>query len=42
MVDLLHDEMFQTKWEQSDLKQLIDKLRANNNIIFEQMRFYPQ
>lgn len=42
VVILLHDEMFQTKWKESDLKRLIDKLRTDNNIVFEQMRFYPQ
>ena len=39
---LLHDEMFQKKWEESELKQLIDKLRKNKNFVFEQLRFYPQ
>jgi peptidoglycan/xylan/chitin deacetylase (PgdA/CDA1 family) len=42
IVVLLHDEMFQKKWEESELKQLIDKLRRNKNFVFEQMRFYPQ
>lgn len=41
IVLLIHDEMFQKKWEESELKQLIDKLRENNNYIFEQIRFYP-
>jgi len=39
---LLHDEMFQKKWEESELKQLIDRLRKNRNFVFEQLRFYPQ
>jgi hypothetical protein len=39
---LLHDEMFQKKWEESELKQLIDKLRKNKDFEFEQMRFYPR
>ncbi|MCJ7935205.1 MAG: polysaccharide deacetylase family protein [Chryseobacterium sp.] len=42
VVMLIHDEMFQKSWEESELKQLIDLLRANPNYIFEQMRFYPQ
>jgi len=42
VVLLLHDEMFQKKWEESELKQLIDKLRKNKNFEFEQMRFYPR
>ncbi len=42
VVMLIHDEMFQKSWEESELKQLIDLLRANPDYIFEQMRFYPQ
>ncbi|AZA82734.1 hypothetical protein C1637_20170 [Chryseobacterium lactis] len=42
VVMLIHDEMFQKNWEESELKQLIDVLRSNSNYIFEQMRFYPQ
>ncbi len=42
IVILLHDQMFQRRWEESDLKQLIDRLRKDNKIVFEQMRFYPQ
>ncbi|HZK70388.1 MAG TPA: hypothetical protein VFD03_02570, partial [Clostridia bacterium] len=42
IVVLLHDEMFQRRWEESDLKQLIDRLRKDKNIVFEQLRFYPQ
>ena len=42
IVILLHDEMFQRGWEESDLKQLIDRLRKDKNIVFEQLRFYPQ
>lgn len=41
IVILIHDEMFQKKWEESELKQLIDKLRTHENYIFEHMRFYP-
>lgn len=42
IVVLLHDEMFQKPWEDSELKQLIDKLRATGAYNFEQIRFYPQ
>lgn len=42
IVILIHDEMFQKKWEKSELKQLIDLLKKNNNYIFEQIKFYPQ
>ena len=42
VVMLIHDEMFQKSWEESELKQLIDLLRANPAYTFEQMRFYPQ
>jgi len=41
VVILLHDEMFQKKWEESELKQLIDKLRTHENYVFEHIRFYP-
>ena len=41
VVILLHDEMFQKKWEESELKQLIDRLRLHPNFVFEHMRFYP-
>ena len=36
------DFMFQRQWEATDLKQLIDRLSKDKNIVFEQMRFYPQ
>lgn len=39
---LIHDEMFQKAWEESELKQLIDLLRSQPNYVFEQMKFYPQ
>ncbi len=42
LVLLLHDEMFQKKWEESELKQLIDKLRQHDNYVFEHLRFYPE
>ena len=41
LVLLLHDEMFQKPWEESELKQLINKLRAHPNYVFEHIRFYP-
>ena len=41
IVLLIHDEMFQKKWEESELKQLIDKLKTNDKYTFEQIRFYP-
>lgn len=42
IVILIHDEMFQKKWEESELKQLIDKLRKHENYVFEHIRFYPE
>jgi len=42
IVVLIHDEMFQNKWEESELKQLVDLLRKHYNYIFEQIKFYPQ
>jgi peptidoglycan/xylan/chitin deacetylase (PgdA/CDA1 family) len=41
IVILIHDEMFRKKWEESELKQLIDKLRTHENYVFEHIRFYP-
>lgn len=41
IVILVHDEMFQKKWEESELKQLIDTLRRNDHYVFEHIRFYP-
>jgi len=41
LVLLVHDEMFQKKWEESELKQLIDQLKQHENYIFEHLRFYP-
>lgn len=41
IVVLIHDEMFRKKWEESELKQLIDQLRLHENYVFEQIRFYP-
>lgn len=41
IVVLLHDEMFRKKWEESELKQLIDSLRKDEHYVFEHVRFYP-
>jgi len=41
IVILIHDEMFQKNWEESELKQLIDRLRQHDDYIFEHIRFYP-
>lgn len=41
IVVLLHDEMFQKKWEESELRQLINRLRTHENYIFEHIRYYP-
>ena len=41
IVILLHDEMFEKKWEESELKLLIDKLRKHDNYMFEHIRFFP-
>jgi len=41
IVVLIHDEMFQKKWEKSELRQLINILRTHDNYIFEHIRFYP-
>jgi peptidoglycan/xylan/chitin deacetylase (PgdA/CDA1 family) len=42
IVVLIHDEMFEKPWEESELKQLIDKLRLHENYLFENIRFYPE
>lgn len=41
IVILIHDEMFQKKWEESELNQLIDSLKTNDHYVFEHIRFYP-
>jgi peptidoglycan/xylan/chitin deacetylase (PgdA/CDA1 family) len=41
IVILIHDEMFQKKWEESQLKQLIDRMRTRENYVFEHIRYYP-
>lgn len=40
VVILAHDEMFRKKWEESELKQLIDTLKTQH-YVFEHIRFYP-
>lgn len=42
IIILLHDEMFQKKWEESELKHLIDTMRMHQNYEFEHIRFYPE
>ena len=41
IVVLIHDEMFQKSWEESELKQLVDLLKQHDNYIFEQIKFCP-
>lgn len=41
LVLLAHDEMFRNGWEESELKQLIDKLKAKGNYRFEHLSNYP-
>lgn len=41
LVLLAHDEMFRNGWEESELKQLIDKLKAKGNYSFEHLSSYP-
>jgi len=41
LVLLSHDEMFRNGWEESELKQLITKLKAKGNYRFEHLSNYP-
>jgi peptidoglycan/xylan/chitin deacetylase (PgdA/CDA1 family) len=41
LVLLAHDEMFRNGWEESELKQLIDELKAKGNYRFEHLSSYP-
>lgn len=41
IVLLVHDEMFQKKWEESELNELVDNLKKHENYVFEHIRFYP-
>jgi len=38
---LCHDEMFVKEWEESELKQLITKLKADGNYRFDFISNYP-
>lgn len=42
LVLLAHDEMFRNGWEESELKQLIDILKAKGNYRFEHLSKYPE
>jgi hypothetical protein len=41
LVLLAHDEMFRNGWEESELKQLIDKLKTKGNYSFDHLSSYP-
>ncbi|XVJ67455.1 MAG: polysaccharide deacetylase family protein [Lacibacter sp.] len=41
LVLLLHDEMFQTNWEESELKKFMDLLRHTPGYRFEHLQSYP-
>jgi peptidoglycan-N-acetylglucosamine deacetylase len=41
LVLLAHDEMFGKGWEESELKQLIEQLKAKGNYTFEHLSKYP-
>ncbi len=41
LILLAHDEMFRNGWEESELKQLIDKLKAKQIYHFEHLSKYP-
>lgn len=42
LVLLSHDEMFRNGWEESELKQLIEKLKAKGNYHLEHLSKYPE
>lgn len=42
LVLLCHDEMFRKKWEESELKELIERLRATGEFSFNHLSEYPQ
>ena len=42
LVLLSHDEMFRNGWEESELKQLIEKLKAKGNYRLEHLSKYPE
>lgn len=41
LVLLSHDEMFRNGWEESELKELIDRFKAKGNYRFEHLSNYP-
>lgn len=41
LVLLAHDEMFRNGWEESELKQLVEKLKAKGNYRFQHLSNYP-
>jgi len=42
LILLSHDEMFRNGWEESELKQLIEKLKAKGNYRLEHLSKYPE
>jgi len=42
LILLSHDEMFRNGWEESELKELIDKLKAKGNYEFNYLSQYPE
>lgn len=42
LILLSHDEMFRNGWEESELKQLIEKLKAKGNYKLEHLSNYPE
>ncbi|MES1219042.1 MAG: hypothetical protein ABUT20_26280, partial [Bacteroidota bacterium] len=42
LVLLSHDEMFRNGWEESELKQLIEKLKSRGNYRLEHLSKYPE
>jgi ADP-heptose:LPS heptosyltransferase len=42
LVMLAHDVMFRKNWSESELKQLIELLKAKGNYIFEHLSKYPE
>jgi peptidoglycan/xylan/chitin deacetylase (PgdA/CDA1 family) len=42
LVILCHDEMFRKSWEESRLRELIERLKSRSNFRFEHLSDYPQ
>jgi peptidoglycan/xylan/chitin deacetylase (PgdA/CDA1 family) len=42
LVLLCHDEMFRKQWEETELKELIERLRATGKFSFHHLSEYPQ